>query len=203
MLRRPRSVWFTCKPCRYTQPGQAAQSRQCQSERQFKFAIVSRHISIVAPYTLGARFTVVSILSMKTSSASQSDSGSPAIGRATHLTASACRHDLWLTAVEAMGKIDMGPVARRFVRGWVAMGVERMQMTDCLSPAYLAIARANLETFVHLMKTEALVQGHAERINIQTLHAAHRQLERKGLLTTFTLWPFWPEECVPPSQPVV
>jgi hypothetical protein len=102
-----------------------------------------------------------------------------------------------------MGKIDMGPVARRFVRGWVAMGVERMQMTDCLSPAYLAIARANLETFIHLMKTEAVVQGHAERINIGTLHAAHRQLERKGLLTTFTLWPFWPEECVPPSQPVV
>jgi hypothetical protein len=140
---------------------------------------------------------------MKTSSASQSDSGSPAIGGVTRLTASACRHDLWLTAVEAMGKIDMGPVARRFVRAWVAMGVERMQMTDCLSPAYLAIARANLETFIHLMKTEAVVQGHAERINIGTLHAAHRQLERKGLLTTFTLWPFWPEECVPPSQPVV
>ena len=96
---------------------------------------------------------------MKTSSASQSDSGSPAIGGVTRLTASACRHDLWLTAVEAMGKIDMGPVARRFVRAWVAMGVERMQMTDCLSPAYLAIARANLETFIHLMKTEAVIQG--------------------------------------------
>jgi hypothetical protein len=53
------------------------------------------------------------------------------------------------------------------------------------------------------MKTGAVVQGHAERINIETLHAAHRQLERKGFLTTFTLWPFWPEECVQPSQPVV
>jgi len=70
------------------------------------------------------------------------------------------------------------------------MGVERMQMTDCLSPAYLAIARANLETFIHLVKTEALVQGHPERIDIETLHAAHRQLERKRFLTTFTLWPF-------------
>jgi hypothetical protein len=41
------------------QRGQAVQPRQCQSERQFKCAIVSRHISIVAPYTLGAKFTVV------------------------------------------------------------------------------------------------------------------------------------------------
>ena len=38
------------------QRGQAVQSRQCQSEQQFKFAIVPRHISIVAPYTLGAKF---------------------------------------------------------------------------------------------------------------------------------------------------
>ena len=202
MLRRPRSVWFTCKPCRYTQPGQAAQSRQCQSERQFKFAIASRHISIVAPYTLGAKITVVSIfyenfLRFAKRQRFSGDRWSDASNRQR------IRHDLWLTAVAAMGKIDMGPTARRFVRGWVDMGVERMQMTDCLSPAYLAIARANLETFVHLMKTEAVVQGHAERINIQTLHAAHRQLERKGFLTTFTLWPFWPEECVPPSQPVV
>lgn len=136
---------------------------------------------------------------MKTSIPSQGDSGAPGTAGVTRLSASACRHDLWLTAVEAMGKIDMGPVARRSVQAWVAMGVERMQMTDCLSPAYLAIARANLETFIRLMKTEALVQGHAERMNIETLHAVHRQLERKGLLTTFTLWPFWPEECIPPQ----
>jgi hypothetical protein len=137
---------------------------------------------------------------MKTSTASQSDSGAPGTAGVTRLSAAACRHDLWLTAVEAMGKIDMGPKARRFVQAWVDMGVERMQMTDCLSPAYLAIARANLEKFIHLMKTEAVVQGHAERMNIETLHAAHRLLERKGFLTTFTLWPFWPEHCVPPSQ---
>ena len=41
------------------QRGQAVQTRQCQSERQFKFAIVPRHISIAAPYTLDAKFTVV------------------------------------------------------------------------------------------------------------------------------------------------
>jgi hypothetical protein len=121
----------------------------------------------------------------------------------TRLSASACRHDLWLTAAEAIGALEFGPVARRFLQAWIAMGVERMQMTDWLSPAYLAIAQTNLKEFVHLMRTEAVVQGHPQRISIETLHAAHRQLERKGFLTTFTLWPFWPEECVPPSQPVV
>jgi hypothetical protein len=136
---------------------------------------------------------------MKTSTASQGDSGASGTAGVTRPTAGACRHDLWLTAVEAIGTIDIGPVARRFLQAWIAMGVERMQMTDCLSSAYLAIARANLETFIHLMKTETVVQGHPERINIETLHAAHRQLERKGLLTTFTLWPFWPEECIPPQ----
>jgi hypothetical protein len=136
---------------------------------------------------------------MKNSTVSQSDSGSPETGGTPRLSVNACRQDLWLTAVKALGKIDIGPIASRFSQAWIAMGVERMQMTDRLSPAYLAIARANLETFIHLMKTEALVQGHPERIDIETLHAAHRQLERKGFLTTFTLWPFWPDECGPPS----
>jgi hypothetical protein len=86
---------------------------------------------------------------MKTSAASQGHGEAPGTAGVTRLSASACRHDLWLTTAEAIGKIDMGPVARRFVRAWVAMGVERMQMTDCLSFAYLAIARANLETFIH------------------------------------------------------
>jgi hypothetical protein len=75
-----------------------------------------------------------------------------------------------------------------------------MEMTDCLSPSYFAVAQDNLKTFVQLMKTEALMQGHAHQINMETVHAAHRQLENKGLLTTFTLWPFWPDHCVPPRH---
>jgi hypothetical protein len=76
------------------------------------------------------------------------------------------------------------------------MGVERMQTTGCLSPADLAIAEASIKTFISLMKTEAVVLGHADRLDIETLRAAHRQLERRGRLTTFTLWPFWPHEFV-------
>ena len=60
-------------------------------------------------------------------------------------------------------------------------------------------AKANIKTFINLMNTEAVVLGHADRLDIETLRAAHRQLERRGRLTTFTLWPFWPHEFVTPG----
>jgi hypothetical protein len=109
-------------------------------------------------------------------------------------SSSACRHDLWQTAFEAIGASDIGPEASHFLHAWIVMGVERMQMTGCLSPADLTIANANIKAFIDLMKTEAVVLGHADRLDIETLRAAHRQLERRGRITTFTLWPFWPDQ---------
>ena len=111
---------------------------------------------------------------------------------------SACRRDLWQAALETIGILSIGPAARQFLHAWIAMGVERMEMTGCLSPANVAVAKANIKTFIGLMKTEAIVQGHADRLDIETLRAAHRQLERRGRITTFTLWPFWPHEFVAP-----
>jgi hypothetical protein len=95
--------------------------------------------------------------------------------------------------------LDIGLEASHFLHAWIAMGVERMQMTGSLDPADLAIANANIKAFIDLMKTEAVVLGHADRLNIETLRAAHRQLERRGRITTFTLWPFWPHEYVAPG----
>jgi hypothetical protein len=46
------------------------------------------------------------------------------------------------------------------------------------------------------MKSEAVFLGQPDRLDKETLRAAHRSLERKGLLTIFTLWPFWPNEFV-------
>jgi len=114
-------------------------------------------------------------------------------------SSSACRHDLWQTAFEAIGASDIGPEASHFLHAWIVMGVERMQMTGCLSPTDFAIANANIKAFIDLMKTEAVVLGHADRLDIETLRAAHRQLERRGRITTFTLWPFWPHEYVAPG----
>jgi hypothetical protein len=118
--------------------------------------------------------------------------------RSSRFSASAYQYDLWQTALETIGALEMGPAAAHFLRAWIAMGVERMQIAGCLSPADLAIANGNIKTFIELMKTEAVVLGHADRLDMETLRAAHRQLERRGRITTFTLWPFWPHEFVTP-----
>jgi hypothetical protein len=133
------------------------------------------------------------------STAAGNDRASPTADRSSRFTASACQYDLWETALEAIGALEIGPAATHFLRAWITMGVERMQITGCLSPADLAIANANIKTFINLMKTEAVVLGHADRLDIEALRAAHRQLEQRGRLTTFTLWPFWPHELVTPG----
>jgi hypothetical protein len=138
-----------------------------------------------------------SVIKLDTESTSAPDDGeSLAADRSERFSASECQHDLWQTALEAIGPLDIGPAARHFLHAWIAMGVERMQMTGCLSPADLSIAQTNIKTFIGLMKTEAVVLGHADRLDIETLRAAHRQLERRGRIMAFTLWPFWPHEFV-------
>jgi hypothetical protein len=137
-----------------------------------------------------------SMIDLATESRAPDNMESSSADRASRFSISACRHDLWQAALESFGTLDIGPEARHFLHAWIAMGVERMQMTGCLSPTDLAIAEASIKTFISLMKTEAVVLGHADRLDIETLRAAHRQLERRGRITTFTLWPFWPHEFV-------
>jgi hypothetical protein len=108
----------------------------------------------------------------------------------------ALRQALWQSALVAAAPMEFDPACAHFLRAWIATGVERMELTRRLTQHDLAIARANIRTFIHLMKNEAVFLGHADRLDSDTLRAAHRRLERKGLLTTFTLWPFWPHECV-------
>jgi len=41
------------------------------------------------------------------------------------------------------------------------------------------------------MKAEPLAHG-AERLDNKSFHAAQRSLERRSLITVYSLWPFWP-----------
>ena len=109
---------------------------------------------------------------------------------------STLRHKLWQDVLDAAGPLEVGPACACFLRAWIAMGVERMTIAGRLGPSDLANARANIRAFVQLMKSEAVFLGQSDRLDKETLRAAHRRLERKGLLTTFTLWPFWPNEFV-------
>ena len=109
---------------------------------------------------------------------------------------STLQHRLWQDVLDEAGPLEVGPACASFLRAWIAMGVERMTISGRLGPSDLANARANIRAFVQLMKSEAVFLGQPGRLDKETLRAAHRRLERKGLLTTFTLWPFWPNEFV-------
>jgi hypothetical protein len=67
-----------------------------------------------------------------------------------------------------------------------------MEEEGRLTPEDLDTAENNLRRFIKLMKTEAVFPGRANRLDRDCFHAAHRRLERRSILTQFTLWPFWP-----------
>lgn len=100
--------------------------------------------------------------------------------------------ELWETAVEAASPAEFGPNCGRFLRAWNNLAVERMEAEGRLTPEDLATAESNLRRFIQLMKTEAVFLGHTNRLDRACFRAAHRRLERRSLLTQFTLWPFWP-----------
>lgn len=100
--------------------------------------------------------------------------------------------ELWQTAVEAARPAEFGPRCARFLRAWSRLAVERMETEDRLTPGDLATAESNLRRFIQLMKTEGVFLGHVDRLDQDCFHAAHRRLERRSVLSQFTLWPFWP-----------
>lgn len=100
--------------------------------------------------------------------------------------------ELWETAVEAASPAEFGPHCGLFLRAWNTLAVGRMEMEGRLMPGDLATAESSLRRFIHLMKTEAVFLGHANRLDRDCFQAAHRRLEQRSILTQFTLWPFWP-----------
>ena len=104
--------------------------------------------------------------------------------------------ELWQTARQAASPMDIGPRSARQLRAWIVIGVKRMEMEGRLSPENLAIAEKNLKHFIQLMKTEAVYLGRADRLDKDCFHAAHRRIERRSILSQFTLWPFWPNDLV-------
>jgi len=100
--------------------------------------------------------------------------------------------ELWQTTVETASPAEIGPSCRHFLRAWNSLAVERMEAEGRLAPEDLATAEDNLRRFVQLMKTEAVFLGHPNRLDRGCFKAAHRRLERRSILSQFTLWPFWP-----------
>ena len=99
--------------------------------------------------------------------------------------------ELWITALESAAPLKIDASCQLFLQAWITNAVERMHGESRIATEDVALAKANLKTFVELMKAEPLAHG-TERLDNKCFHAALHSLERRSFLTVYSLWPFWP-----------
>ena len=109
-------------------------------------------------------------------------------------TDKALSEDLWQTTLNTMGTIEMDADFTNSLRGWIAMGVQRMVRQDRASPPDVTLARANMIKFSGLLKKEAVSLGHPLRLDSNTLMATKKRLRVRASATGLDLWPFWPHD---------
>jgi hypothetical protein len=105
----------------------------------------------------------------------------------------ALQDEFWLLVLESLGSLQLGPICGHYLRAWIATAARRMGLEKRLTPRDLRIARANLTSFIEIMKAEAFILGRADQLDRDSFEAALRQIERHAKLTAFNLWPFWPK----------
>ena len=114
----------------------------------------------------------------------------------SYLNLKTLEDSFWQTALETAETLEIDPACALSLRSWIAIGVQRMDRQRRLASEDVVTANANLRKFVDLMKKEAVFLGRPDRLDNTVFHAARRRLRRMATLTTFGLWPFWPENFV-------
>ena len=104
--------------------------------------------------------------------------------------------ELWKTALEAIGTTEIDAACASSLRGWIAIGIQRMVRQGRISSADLNLARTNLRSFIRLLKDEASFLGTSRRLDSNTFRATRKRLRLRASITTFELWPFWPHNFV-------
>jgi hypothetical protein len=89
---------------------------------------------------------------------------------------------------------------RLALRALITEAVNRMVLEQRVSDDDVALACKNLKRFIHEMKVESVFLGHAEQLNYDSFRAARERMEKHAVVTSFTLWPFWPSEYITGSK---
>jgi hypothetical protein len=113
-----------------------------------------------------------------------------------YLTDKALSENLWQTALDTIETNEMDAAFSNSLRGWIAIGVQRMIRQNRVAPPDVTLAHANLIKFIGLLKKEAMYLGHPLRLENDTLTATKKRLRLRASVTTFELWPFWPHNFV-------
>jgi hypothetical protein len=111
--------------------------------------------------------------------------------KVTDMSTANLNEQLWITVLESADPLKIDPSCQLFLQAWIDNGVERMRNESRIAPEDVATAKANLKTFVELMKAEPLAHG-TDRLDNKCFRAAQHTLERHSFLTVYSLWPFWP-----------
>ena len=104
--------------------------------------------------------------------------------------------ELWESALEAIGTTEMDHACANYLRGWIAVGVQRMIRQGRNSRADLVLAQTNLRRLIGLLKNEASFLGTTRRLDKDTFKATRKRLRRRACMTAFELWPLWPHNFV-------
>ena len=97
---------------------------------------------------------------------------------------------------ESVQPLSVDAQCHLLLRALVTEGVNRMILEERTGDADVALASANLKHFVREMKVESVFLGHPEHLSYDSFSAARERMSSHALLTSFTLWPFWPNEYV-------
>jgi hypothetical protein len=104
--------------------------------------------------------------------------------------------DLWEIALETIDTSEMDAALASSLRGWIAIGVQRMIRQNRVAPPDVTLAHANLRKFIGLLKKEAIYLGHPLSLDTNTLRETKKRLRLRASATVFELWPFWPHNFV-------
>ena len=91
-------------------------------------------------------------------------------------TDKALSEDLWQTTLDTMDTVEMDAAFSNSLRGWIAIGVQRMIRQNRVSPPDVTLAHASLIKFIGLLKKEAMFLGHPLRVDSNTLIATKKRL---------------------------
>jgi hypothetical protein len=105
-------------------------------------------------------------------------------------TEKALSEDLWQTALNTIDTFEMEVACADYLRGWIAIGIQRMVRQDRMSPPDVTLARTNLIKFIGLLKKEAAYLGTERRLDSNTFRATKKRLRWRASATPSVGYPF-------------
>jgi len=111
---------------------------------------------------------------------------------ALNLASNTLQNKLSKIVTESVSPLSVNAQCRLALRALITEASNRMVLEERVADDDVALASANLKRFIHEMKVESVFLGHAEQLKYDSFRAARERMERHAVVTSFTLWPFWP-----------